>query len=354
MDAIRRAQNRRYYLRHRERILLRQKAKYAQNPEKYRLDEAGKKKKAQFWKTYYAKNAKHLRNASRQRRHENPEKSRAQSLKWYHDHKERARKNNRRYYAANRNMLCAKAVQRWRRNGEKYRETYNRPEAKERRNSRSRERRRKDPSYAIFCRLRARLRAALKSVNATKNGKTLDFIGCPSRELVKYIESKFLPGMNWDNRSLWHLDHITPCVVFDLTDPEQQKSCFNFTNLQPLWKSENLAKSSFIETLQGRINARTLPKSMKGQPTMNNLCVVLQKLKSLSPQAADQIALQQVIDDWGTIRDDEQFLELFNKNPVLASKFAAIILAAHKQAVALLTPAVKARVRATPRPAGRS
>jgi hypothetical protein len=75
---------------------------------------------------------------------------------------------------------------------------------------------------------------------------------------------------------------------------------------------------------------------------MNNFCSVCQRLKALSP-AEDQLALQQVIDDWGTIRDDVQFLELFNKNPVLASKFAAIILAAHKQAVALLTPAVTAR-----------
>ena len=45
----------------------------------------------------------------------------------------------------------------------------------------------------------------------------------------------------------WHIDHIRPCSSFDLTDLEQQKQCFHYTNLQPLWWFDNIKKSSFYE-----------------------------------------------------------------------------------------------------------
>ena len=30
---------------------------------------------------------------------------------------------------------------------------------------------------------------------------------------------------------------------FDLTDAEQQRECFHYTNLQPLWAFDNISKS---------------------------------------------------------------------------------------------------------------
>lgn len=73
-----------------------------------------------------------------------------------------------------------------------------------------------------------------------------DFIGCTKEELLKYLESKFSEGMSWENygRKGWHIDHIIPCSFFDLTDTEQQKKCFHYTNLQPLWWDDNLRKSN--------------------------------------------------------------------------------------------------------------
>ena len=37
-------------------------------------------------------------------------------------------------------------------------------------------------------------------------------------------------------------EHKRPCISFDLTDPSQQRECFHFSNLQPLWAHENLSK----------------------------------------------------------------------------------------------------------------
>jgi len=54
--------------------------------------------------------------------------------------------------------------------------------------------------------------------------------------------------MSWANRNMWHIDHIVPCARFDLTDPEQQKACFNWKNLQPLWAMENIKKGERLWT----------------------------------------------------------------------------------------------------------
>lgn len=95
-------------------------------------------------------------------------------------------------------------------------------------------------------------RSLVKSA-MTRNGlvksKTIEnLIGCSWDELMGHIELQFQEdknyGMSWNNTALWHLDHIKPIVSFDLQDPQQQKKCFNYTNLRPMWGSENLSKGA--------------------------------------------------------------------------------------------------------------
>jgi len=66
--------------------------------------------------------------------------------------------------------------------------------------------------------------------------------------LEAWLEIQFQSGMTWDNWGKtgwdgWEIDHIRPCASFDLSDLEQQKQCFHWTNLQPLWSAENRSKS---------------------------------------------------------------------------------------------------------------
>lgn len=52
--------------------------------------------------------------------------------------------------------------------------------------------------------------------------------------------------MSWDNHSVfgWHVDHIVPLNSAN-TEDELYKLC-HYTNLQPLWASENISKGDKI------------------------------------------------------------------------------------------------------------
>jgi hypothetical protein len=79
-----------------------------------------------------------------------------------------------------------------------------------------------------------------------KNSSTLHLLGCSIEALKQWLSYQFALGMTWDNYGEWHIDHVRPCASFDLTDPEQQKQCFHWTNLQPLWAEDNLRKNSYF------------------------------------------------------------------------------------------------------------
>jgi hypothetical protein len=107
-----------------------------------------------------------------------------------------------------------------------------------------------DVKHRLTIQMRSRLQAALKGT--AKAASTMKLLGCSAADLKTYLESLWLPGMSWENHGTyrvggemtWHIDHIKPCVSFDLTDPEQQRKCFHYTNLQPLWAVDNLVKKA--------------------------------------------------------------------------------------------------------------
>ena len=101
-----------------------------------------------------------------------------------------------------------------------------------------------DPQFKLMKTLRSRLNNALKRKSAEKCASTMELIGCSVNFLKKYIEDQFEDGMTWENHGLWHIDHRKPCSSFNLTEEQQQKECFHYTNLQPLWAKDNLSKGS--------------------------------------------------------------------------------------------------------------
>jgi hypothetical protein len=102
-------------------------------------------------------------------------------------------------------------------------------------------RRKTDPIFKITANLRTRVRKAIKGINKSKT--TIELLGCDIEAFKNHIEKQFKKGMTWKNYGKWQLDHIKPCCSFDLTDLEQQKLCFHYTNIQPLWKKEHRIKT---------------------------------------------------------------------------------------------------------------
>ncbi len=93
----------------------------------------------------------------------------------------------------------------------------------------------------------AAIRSRLFKRGSSKKGNSyLDKVGYSIEELKKHLESKFQPGMTWDNYGLkgWHIDHIKPDSLFNYKtmDCPEFKECWALNNLQPLWAKDNLSK----------------------------------------------------------------------------------------------------------------
>ena len=178
--------------------------------------------------------------------------------KYYQSNKEKITKTSRADYAENKQKRLSRSKEYQKENAERIRlmraAYYQKFKSKieEKKNIRRKKRMATDPAYAMKCRLRGRLAAALRHFKAQKQNTTIGLLGCRIEELMGHLQSKFLPGMNWNNRKLWHIDHIRPCASFDLLDPEQQKQCFHYTNLQPLWAADNIRKSDKYEQLEAK------------------------------------------------------------------------------------------------------
>lgn len=194
---------------------------------------AGWRRRGTLWKMRYPEKAELSQKNSREKNRDvynARARLKAVAKREQHNAAERAR------YAAKRDQIR-----------QQHREYYakNRQAHIARGNAARKELHKRDPGAKVARLLRCRIYDALKRQSASKHTKSALLLGCSGAELKLYLESKFLPGMTWDNYTYhgWHVDHIRPCNSFDLTDPEQQKACFRYTNLQPLWGKDNITKS---------------------------------------------------------------------------------------------------------------
>lgn len=112
-------------------------------------------------------------------------------------------------------------------------------------NSYMRHRWHNDPNFKLRKALSTRMLLAIKRGGADKKNKTFKLVGCSLPALKTHLEKQFKPGMAWENYGpVWHIDHVRPCISFDLTQLEQQKICFHFSNLQPLFAIDNIRKGA--------------------------------------------------------------------------------------------------------------
>ena len=197
-----------YYQYNSDKIKSGKKKYYSDNKEG--ISEKGKK--------YYASNKDYISNRNK---------------KYYLNNKEKCTVTRREYYSNNRRRLCSEKREYSSNNREKLNKYFS-------------ERYKNDLNFRCESLLRRRLTRSLKNAKVKKHSNTMDLLGCDMIHFIAHIESQFIEGMSWNKfgRDGIHLDHIRPCVSFDLTDPEQQKECFNWRNVQPLWARDNHSKGS--------------------------------------------------------------------------------------------------------------
>jgi len=101
-----------------------------------------------------------------------------------------------------------------------------------------------NPGTHISKALRARHRMAMRAQGLpAKNCRTREtmLFGCNTKDVATYIESLWSQGMTWKNygrvrqTKTWEIDHIVPLCKFDLSQEDQRRRAFHYTNLRPLW-----------------------------------------------------------------------------------------------------------------------
>jgi hypothetical protein len=169
------------------------------------------------------KGAKRSLKNQTQRKRIYTEKQKLYNKKHYEKNKEHKKKIVKEYVELNKDFIKQ-------RNSEIFKEKYH-----------------NDVNFKLRSLLRSRITHVIK--NNIKCAKSMELIGCDIDFVRAHLESQFKPGMSWENHGLygWQIDHIRPCISFDFSDPDQQKMCFNYKNLQPLWWYENLTKSDKYE-----------------------------------------------------------------------------------------------------------
>ena len=149
-------------------------------------------------------------------RAENKEARAEYQRKWVAENKEARAESNRKYYAKNK-------------------------EARAEYDRKRREERGDDPAYITRRRCVIRSVEVLKRRGLKRDRSTLEYLGLESWDaMVEHVESLFAPGMSWENRDEWELDHVEPFA--NVVTHDDFVRVAHHSNIQVLWKRENRSK----------------------------------------------------------------------------------------------------------------
>lgn len=260
-----------------KRYRLKNDAKIKEWKKQYRLN--NKEKVKELKRQSYLRNKEYVAEYSKQYRKIHKEEKILKDKEYRENHKDEAReyqksyrlkneeekrKNDALYYLENKSNIKQRANNYYFKNKDEIRPKQNKYKRQNRIwfNLWEVLRRKNNIDVRILHNLRTRVGYALKG--ARKSQHTIDLVGCAIYDLKIYLEKQFKPNMSWENygqgMGKWNIDHITPCSVFNMIDPVEQKQCFHFSNLQPLWErgaGGNLSKNDKISGLRVLYNNPT-------------------------------------------------------------------------------------------------
>ena len=107
-----------------------------------------------------------------------------------------------------------------------------------------RKKRKTDPAWRVSAHMRVIMHRALNGKKAGRSWR--EFVPYTLEELMAHLERQFLPGMTWENKGKWHIDHVIPLASFDFEKPEDDdfQAAWTLSNLRPLWGKDNIRKQA--------------------------------------------------------------------------------------------------------------
>lgn len=129
------------------------------------------------------------------------------------------------------------------------------PEYQLKRSEYEKRKRDSDVAYKILGSLRNRLNDFVTKGAGEESMRSI--IGCSLVDLLKHLGLDNSTAIGIASLSI---DHVIPCVMFNLGDERQRAACFNFTNLRVIPHSDNASKQDMLD--DGR-RARNLTQEEK-------------------------------------------------------------------------------------------
>ncbi|MDD4242714.1 MAG: hypothetical protein PHG08_00240 [Bacilli bacterium] len=195
-------------------------------------------------KEYYKSNSEQVLENKKEYYKTNVEHILENRKEYYKSNSEILKKKQKEYYKSNSKQVLENKKEYYKGNSEHIKDyqKVNAEHIKGYRKEYQKERRQKDPLFKLRHNISSLIRICLRKGGYTKRSRTSAILGCTFEEFKLYIEKQFTDGMTWDNRHLWHLDHIYPV---SLAANEQHLLQLNhYSNFQPLWAEDNLKKSN--------------------------------------------------------------------------------------------------------------
>jgi len=201
---------------------------------------------------YREENKENIKIKMKKYREENKDKIKERSKKYYEENKEKIKEHNKKWRDENKEFVKEQS-KKWRdenkdkikERNKKYREL-NKDNVREFNKEYCRERRKNDFGFKIKQNIHSRFYIGFRNQQLKKSNSFFRYTGIKYSEYIEHLKNDPLWDDFCEGENI-HIDHIIPCAVYDFTNKEHIKKCWNTDNLRLLDGIENMSKNDTLD-----------------------------------------------------------------------------------------------------------
>jgi len=191
----------------------------------------------EYRKKYYKENKENIKENIKKYREENKEYLKKKNKKYYEENKEKIIEYAKKYYEENKEYYT-EYKKKWREDNRNKDNKYH--------NEYKKKRRKTDPEWKLKSNIQSYFWNGFRNQQVKKTNSFFKYTGIKYSEYINHLKNDPL----WDdfcNGENIHIDHIIPCAVYDFTNKEHIKKCWNPDNLRLLDGIENMSKNDTLD-----------------------------------------------------------------------------------------------------------